>query len=174
MCNGILPLKRSRSGSKAVVTRRQCKLLELIKNSDNVVHVRARFLDLELAKRHFNEAHDKYHAELTVSEYFESVKRMGTAVFQLFNAWLRSAQFKLQEELDLAMSRHPGDSISNIGSSKSKSASSSRRRKSKSSACSSLSQSSTASSARLRASAKKAALFIRTSTRSKCVIHYVC
>ena len=86
-------------------------------------------------------------------EYFESVKRMGTAVFKLFDAWLQSAQFKLQEELDLAISLHPEDSISNIGSTKSKSAAGSRRRKSKSSASSSLSQSSTTSSARLRASA---------------------
>ena len=39
--------------------------------------------------------------------YFESVKRMGTAVFQSFDSWLQSAQFKLQEELDLAISLHP-------------------------------------------------------------------
>ena len=161
----ILRLKRSRSGSKAAVTRRQRELLELMKNSDNVDQVRSKFLDLELAMRNFNEAHDKYHAELTNEsairdsiEYFESVKRMGTAVFQSFDAWLQSAQFKLQEELDPAISLHPEDSISNICSSKS--AASSRRRKSKSSASSSLSQSSTASSARLRASAKKAALSV--------------
>ena len=117
--------------------------------------------------RNFNEAHDKYHVELTDEsairdsiEYFESVKRMGTAVFQAFDSWLQSAQFKLQDELDLAISLHPEDSISNIGSTKSKSATSSRRRKSKSSASSSLSQSSTASSARLRASAKKAAFSV--------------
>ena len=163
----ILRLKRSRSGSKAAVTRRQRELLELMKSSDNVDQVRAKFLDLEVAIRHFNEAHDKYHAELTDEsairdsiEYFESVKRMGTAVFQSFDVWLQSAQFKLQEELDLAISLHPEDSISNISSTKSKSAASSRRRKSKSSASSSLSQSSTASSAGLRASAKKAALSV--------------
>ena len=163
----ILRLKRSRSGSKAAVTRRQRELLELMKSSDNVDQVRAKFLDLEVAMRHFNEAHDKYHAELTDEsairdsiEYFESVKRMGTAVFQSFDVWLQSAQFKLQEELDLAISLHPEDSISNISSTKSKSAASSRRRKSKSSASSSLSQSSTASSAGLRASAKKAALSV--------------
>lgn len=163
----ILRLKRSRSGSKAAVTRRQRELLELMKSSDNVDQVRAKFLDLEVAMRHFNEAHDKYHAELTDEsairdsiEYFESVKRMGTAVFQSFEVWLQSAQFKLQEELDLAISLHPEDSISNISSTKSKSAASSRRRKSKSSASSSLSQSSTASSAGLRASAKKAALSV--------------
>ena len=163
----ILRLKRSRSGSKAAVTRRQRELLELMKSSDNVDQVRAKFLDLEVAMRHFNEAHDKYHAELTDEsairdsiEYFESVKRMGTAVFQSFDVWLQSAQFKLQEELDLAISLHPEDSISNISSTKSKSAASSRRRKSKSSASSSLSQSSTASSAGLRASAKKAVLSV--------------
>ena len=163
----ILRLKCSRSGSKAAVTRRQRELLELMKNSDNVDQVRSKFLDLELAMRNFNEAHDKYHAELTNEsairdsiEYFESVKCMGTAVFQSFDAWLQSAQFKLQEELDPAISLHPEDSISNIGSTKSKSAASSRRRKSKSSASSSLSQSSTPSSARLRASAKKAALSV--------------
>ncbi|XP_073237808.1 uncharacterized protein [Porites lutea] len=163
----ILRLKRSRSGSKAAVTKRQRELLELMKSSDNVDQVRAKFLDLEVAMRHFNEAHDKYHAELTDEsairdsiEYFESVKRMGTAVFQSFDVWLQSAQFKLQEELDLAISLHPEDSISNISSTKSKSAASSRRRKSKSSASSSLSQSSTASSAGLRASAKKAALSV--------------
>ena len=87
--------------------------------------------------RNFNEAHDKYHAELSDEsairdsiKYVESVKRIGTAVFQSFNAWLPSAQCKLQEELDLASSLHPKDSISNIGSIKSKSAASSRRRKS--------------------------------------------
>ena len=53
--------------------------------------------------------------------------------------------------------------ISNIGSANSKFAASSRKRKSKSSASSSLSQSNTASSARLRASAKKAALTFEAS-----------
>ena len=141
----ILCLKRSRSSSKVAVTRRQREFLELMKNSDKVDQVRAKFLDLELAMRNFNEAHDKYHVELTDEiairdsiEYFESVKCMGTVVFQSFDSWLQSAQFKLQEELDLAISLHPEDSISNIGSTKSKSATSSRRRKSKSSASSSL------------------------------------
>ena len=46
-------------------------------------------------------------------EYFESVKRMGTAVFQAFDSWLQSAQFKLQDKLYLAISLHPEDSISN-------------------------------------------------------------
>ena len=81
-------------------------------------------------------------------------------MFQSFDAWLQSAELKLQEELDLAISLHPEDSISNIGSTKSKSAASSRRRKSKSSASSSLSQSSNASGVRLRASVKKAALSV--------------
>ena len=143
----ILCLKRNRSGSKAVVTRRQCELLELMKNSDNVDQVRAKFLELELAMTNFNEAHDKYHVELIdesaiwdSTEYFESVKRVGTTVFQSFDAWLQSAEFKLQEELDLAISLHPEDSISSIGSVNSKSAASSRRHKSKSSASSSLSR----------------------------------
>lgn len=38
-------------------------------------------------------------------EYFESVKCMGTTVFQLFDAWLQSARFKLQEEFDLCYSQ---------------------------------------------------------------------
>ena len=59
----ILGLKRRRSGSKAVVTRRQHKLLELMRNSYIVDQVRAKFLELELAMRNFNEAHYKYHAE---------------------------------------------------------------------------------------------------------------
>ena len=159
----ILRLKCSRSGSKAVVTRSQCELLELMKTSDNVDQVRAKFLELELAMRNFNEAHDRYHAEFIdesairdLIDYFESVKRAGTSVFKSFDVWLQSAQFKLEGELDLAISLHPEDSISNIGSVNSKSAASSRRSKSvKSSATSSLSRSSTASCARLRASAKK-------------------
>ncbi|PFX28501.1 hypothetical protein AWC38_SpisGene6805 [Stylophora pistillata] len=113
----ILRLRCSRSGSKAVVTRRQRELIELMKNSDNVDQVRAKFLEFELAMRNFYEAHDKYHAELIDGsairdsiEYFESVKRVGTAVFQSFDAWLQSAEFKLQEELDLAISLHPEDS----------------------------------------------------------------
>ena len=180
----ILRLKRSRSGSKAVVTRRQRELLELTKNSGNVDQVRAKFLELELAMRNFNEAHkypaelinfneahDKYHAELIDEsairdsiEYFESMKRVGTSVFKSFDAWLQSAEFKLQGELDLAISLHPEDSISIIGSINSKSAASSRRHKSvKSSASSSLSWSSTTSCARLRASAKKAALSVEAS-----------
>ena len=87
--------------------------------------------------RNFNEAHNKYHVELSDEsairdsiKYVESVKRIGTAVFQSFNAWLPSPQCKLQEELDLASSLHPKDSISNLGSIKSNSAASSRRRKS--------------------------------------------
>ena len=89
----ILRLKHSRSGSKAVITRRQHKLLELMKNSDNVDQVRAKFLELELAMRNFNDAHDKCHAELihesaiqNSTEYFESVKCVGTTVFQSFDA----------------------------------------------------------------------------------------
>ncbi|PFX14075.1 hypothetical protein AWC38_SpisGene21798 [Stylophora pistillata] len=166
----ILRLKRSRSGSKAVVTRRQRELIQLVENSDKVDQVRAKFLEFELAMRNFYEAHDKYHAELIDGsafrdsiEYFESVKRVGTAVFQSFDAWLQSAEFKLQEELDLAISLHPEYSINNIGSVNSKSAVSSKRRKSKSNASSNISQSSTASSARLRASAKKAALSVEAS-----------
>ena len=115
----ILRLKRSWSGSKAVVTRRQRELLELMKNSDNVDQVRVKFLESELAMGNFNKAHDKYHAELIDEsairdsiEYFESLKRVGTTVFQSFDAWLQSAEFKLQE-LDLAISLHPEDSISN-------------------------------------------------------------
>ena len=70
-----------------------------------------------------------------------------------------------QGELDLVISLHPEDSITNIGSVNSNSAASSRRHKSaKSSAGSSLSRSSTASSARLRASAKKAALLVEWGT----------
>ena len=167
----ILRLKRSRSGSKAAVTRRQRELLELMRNSDNVDQVRAKFLELELAMRNFNEAHDKYHAELIdesairdSTEYFESVKRVGTSVFKSFDAWLQSAEFKLQGEFDLAISLHPEDSISNLGSVNSKSAASSRGHKSvKSSASSRLSRSSTTSCARLRASAKKTALSVEAS-----------
>ncbi|PFX28559.1 hypothetical protein AWC38_SpisGene6728 [Stylophora pistillata] len=87
----------------------------------------------------------------------------GNRVFQSFDAWLQSVAFKLQEELDLSISLHPEDSISNISSVNSKSAVGSRRRKSKSNASSSISRSSTASSARLRASAKKAALSVEAS-----------
>ncbi|PFX14233.1 hypothetical protein AWC38_SpisGene21625 [Stylophora pistillata] len=120
--------------------------------------------------RNFYEAHDKYHAELIDGsaipdsiEYFESVKRVGTAVFQSFYTWSQSAEFKLQEELDLAISLHPKDSISNIGSVNSKSAVSSRRPKTKSTVSSTISRLSTASSARLRACAKKAALSVEAS-----------
>ena len=102
------------------------ELLELMKNSDNVDQVRAKLLDLELALRNFNEAHDKYHAELTDEsairdsiECFESMRHIGTAVFQSFDTCLRSAQSKLQEKLDLASGLHPEDSISKIGSTKS-------------------------------------------------------
>ena len=58
--------------------------------------IRAKFLELELAIRNFNEAHDKYHAELIDEsaiqesiEYFESVKRVGTSVFKSFVGWLQ-------------------------------------------------------------------------------------
>ena len=47
----ILRLKRSRSGSKGAVTRRQRELLELMRNSDDVDQVRAKFLELELAMK---------------------------------------------------------------------------------------------------------------------------
>ena len=92
----ILCLKCSQAGSKAVVTRRQHELLELMKNSDNVDQVRAKLLELELAMRNFNEAHDKYHTELIDEsairdsiEYFESVKHVGTSMFKSFDAWLQ-------------------------------------------------------------------------------------
>ena len=103
--------------------------------------------------RNFNEAHDKYHAELSDEsairdsiEYFESVKRIETAVFQSFDAWLQSAPCKLQEELNVRCWL-PAVFIRRfyqqywfyqIG----------------------LSQSSTASNARLRESAKKATLSV--------------
>ena len=85
--------------------------------------------------RNFKEAHDKYHAELIDEsaiqdsiEYFESVKCVGTSMS--FDAWLQSAEFKLLGELDLAISLHPEDFISNIGSVNSKSAARSRGHKS--------------------------------------------
>ena len=66
-----------------------------MRNSDNVEQVRAKFLELELALRNFNEAHDKYHAELIDEsairnsiKYFESVKCVETGVFKSFDAWL--------------------------------------------------------------------------------------
>ena len=79
----ILRLKRSRSGSKAAVTRRQRELLELMKNSDNVDQVRAKFVDLELAMRNFNEAHDRYHAELTD----ESAIRDSMSILNQWSVW---------------------------------------------------------------------------------------
>ena len=115
-----------------------------MKDSNKVDQVRSKVMELELALRHFYEAHDKYHAVLIDDndiqdsiEYFKTVKHMGAAVMQTFDMWFKSVELKLQEELDLAISLHPEDSISNIGSvnsnvtlasgrSKSKSVSSSR------------------------------------------------
>ena len=169
-----LRLQRSRSSAKGVVTKRQRELLELMKDSNNVDQVRAKVLELELALKKFNEAHDKYHAELIDDsaiqnsiEYFESVKRMGTALIQTFDVWLKSVEFKLQEELDLAISLRPEDSISNVGSINPNASLTPRKSKSKSTTSSSLSRSSTASSARLRASAKKASLSVEAAALKK-------
>ena len=170
----ILRLKRSRSSAKGVVTRKHGELLELMKDSNNVDQVRAKVAELELALRNFKEAHDKYHVELIDAtavqesiEYFESVKRMGTALIQTFDVWLQSVEFKLQEKLDLAISLHPEDSISNIGSINSNTTANSRRSKSKTFASSRLSRSSVSSSARLKASAKKAALSVEAAALKK-------
>ena len=169
----ILRLQRSRSSAKRVVTKRQRELLELIKDSNNVDQVREKVLELELALRNFNEAH-KYDAELIDDsaiqesvEYFESVKRMGTALIQTFDAWLKSVEFKLQEELDIAIGIRPQDSISNVGSVNSNASVTSRKTKSKSTTSSGLSGSSSASSARLRASAEKAALSVEAAALKK-------
>ena len=142
-----------------------------LKDSTYVDQVRAKVLELELALKTFNEAHDKYHAELIDDsaiqdsiEYFESVKRMGTALIQTFDVWLKSVEFKLQEELDLAISLRPEDSISNVGSINPNASLTSIKSKSK---CTSSSRSSTASSARLRASAKKATLSVEAATLKK-------
>ena len=165
----ILRLQRSRSNAKGVVTKRQRELLELMKDSTYVDQVRAKVLEQELALKNFNEAHDKYHAELIDDsaiqdsiEYFESVKRMGTALIQTFNVWLKSVEFKLQEELDLAISLRPEDSIGNVGSINPNASLTSIKSKSTSS-----SRSSTASSARLRASAKKATLSVEAAALKK-------
>ena len=170
----ILRLKRSRSSAKGVVTRKHGELLELMKDSNTVDQVRVKVAELELALRNFKEAHDKYHVELIDAtavqesiEYFESVKRMGTALIQTFDVWLQSVEFKLQEKLDLAISLHPEDSISNIGSINSNTTVNSRRSKSKTFASSRLSRSSTSSSARLKASAKKAALSVEAAALKK-------
>ena len=167
----ILRLQRSRSSAKGVVTKRQRELLELMKDSNNVDQVRAKVLELELALKNFNEAHDKYHAELIDDgaiqdsiEYFESVKRMGTALIQTFDVWLKSVEFKLQEELDLAIRLRPKDSISNVGSINPNASLTSIKSKSKSTISS---RSSTASSARLRASAKKATLSVEAAALKK-------
>lgn len=68
---------------------------------------------LYVLPRNFDEAHVKYHELIDDSaiqestEYFESVKRTGNALVKKFDAWLQSVKFKLQEELDLFISRHP-------------------------------------------------------------------
>lgn len=171
----ILRLKRSRSSAKGVVTKRQNELLKLMKHSNNVDQVRSKVLELELALRNFYEAHDKYHAVLIDDndiqdsiEYFRTVKYMGAAVMQTFDMWLKSVELKLQEELDLAISLHPEDSIRNIGSVNSNVSLASGRSKSKFVSSSLLSQSSTASSARLKASTKKAALSVEAAALKKC------
>ncbi|KAL9986302.1 hypothetical protein ACROYT_G000433 [Oculina patagonica] len=89
-----------------------------MKDSNNVDQVRSKVLELELALRNFYEAHDKYHVLIDDNdfqdsiEYFRTVKDMGAAVMQTFDMWLKSVELKLQEELDLAISLHPEDSIS--------------------------------------------------------------
>ena len=170
----ILRLKRSRSSAKGVVTKRQNELLKLVKDSNKVDQVRSKVMELELALRNFYEAHDTYHAVLIDDndiqdsiEYFKTVKHMGAAVMQTFDMWFKSVELKLQEELDLAISLHPEDSISNIGSVNSNVTLASGRSKSKSVSSSRLSRSSTASSARLKASAKKAALSVEAAALKK-------
>ena len=54
----ILRFKRSGSGSKATVTRRQRELLELRR-------ILTMLIRLKQAIRNFNEAQDQYHAELS-------------------------------------------------------------------------------------------------------------
>lgn len=60
----IIPLRRSRSSAKGLVSRRQRELLDLMKDTNNVEQVRARVLELESSLKHFKEAHDIYHVQL--------------------------------------------------------------------------------------------------------------
>ena len=60
----IIPLRRSRSSAKGLVTRRQRELLELMKYTSNIEQVRAKVLELESALKHFKGAHDIYHVQL--------------------------------------------------------------------------------------------------------------
>ena len=136
--------------------------------------MRSKVLELQLAIRNFYEAQDKYHAVLIDDndiqdsiEYFRSVKHMGTAVNQTFEVWFILVKLKLQEELALAISLHPEDFISNIGSVNLNVSVASGRCKSKSVSCSRLSCSSTASTARLNASAKKAPLSVEAAELKK-------
>ena len=86
---------------------------------------------------------------------------------QTFHTWLKSVELKLQEELDLSISLHPEDSISNIGSVNSNDSLASGRSKSKSVSSSRFSWSSTALNAWLKASAKKAALSVEAAALKK-------
>lgn len=62
---------------------------------DNVDQVRAKFFELELVMRNFNEVYDRYYVEFIdesvirdLIDYFELVKRAGISVFKLFDVWL--------------------------------------------------------------------------------------
>ena len=99
----IIPLKKSRSCVKAVLTKKQRELTELMKNPNNVDQVKVKVSEFELAVKKFNE----YMTGITLSlkKRMSFVTRMSTLA-QLMT-WLQSTQVKLQEKIDFSISLHP-------------------------------------------------------------------
>ena len=158
----IIRLKKSRSSAKAVLTKKQRELTELMNNPSNVDQVRVKVSEFGLAVKKFNEVHDRYHAEnrdenaiRDSNEYFGAVDDMVRDIISEIDLWLQSVQVKLQEKIDFSISLHPEDSISNIGTVKSNVSETSHVSKSKTVTSSRLSRASSSGSARLKASAKK-------------------
>ena len=93
-----------------------------------------------------------------------AVEDMVREIISEIDLWLQSAQVKFQEKIDFSISLHPEDFISNIGTVKSNVSETSHVSKSKSVTRSRLSLVSSSVSARLKASAKKAALKVEAAT----------
>ena len=158
--SSIYQLKRARSYAKGTVTRIQNELKQLMLDSENIDRITKRVIDLKNAFKKFQEKYNDYHSSLVSKndlqeslEYFTNEDRKVAQILQTIEQWTDSEKLKLEQSL-LLPDLQPEDSVSNVSSIISKST-----RLSKSSVISRASKSSSFSSAaKVRVSAKKAAL----------------
>ena len=124
MSQRIIQLKRSRSGYRAILTRRQNELLELMNEKGNINEIKAKCSDIDEAFKKFDIAHNNIHSQLKEnneiddSEYYykqqyDQVKSLKHTV----NLWILDVEAKIKHQSDVL---NPGDSVSQTSSRTSK------------------------------------------------------